>query len=86
MSYHACTEDAAPPKRRTPLALRVQKFLAGMHYPARKHELLACARSRGADEDVMVALLSLPDHHYNSPISLSCEVGRQAATTRPQHP
>jgi hypothetical protein len=84
MSDRARTEHAAPPKRRTPVALRVQKFLAGIHYPARKHELLACARSRGADEDVMMALLSLPDQHYNSPISLSCEVGRQAAATRPQ--
>jgi hypothetical protein len=66
------------PKPGTPTALRVQKFLAGERYPARKHEVLTRARQRGADEQVMLALLSLPERAYESPIALSCEVGRQA--------
>ena len=65
-------------KRCSPTPLRVQKFLAGLRYPARKHEVLARARERGADEQVMLVLLELPECAYESPIALSCEVGRQA--------
>lgn len=57
---------------------RVQKFLAGLRYPAAKDEVLACAHTRGADEEVLDALRTIPDRHYESPIALSCEVGRQA--------
>jgi hypothetical protein len=68
--------------RRTPTALRVQKFLGGLRYPARKHEVVRRAQERGADEQVMLALLRLPDRPYESPIVLSCEVGRQDEITR----
>ena len=64
-------------KRLTPF--RVQKFLAGLRYPAGKEDVLACAETRGADEQVMSALHRLPeDGEFDSPISLSCEVGRRA--------
>jgi hypothetical protein len=64
---------------------RVQKFLAGLRYPAAKDEVLACAHTRGADEQVLDALRSIPDRRYESPIALSCEVGRQLelANSRP---
>ena len=65
-----------------PSPFRVQKFLAGLRYPARKHEVLERARSRGADAQLISLLLLLPERDYESPISLSCEVGRQAATSR----
>lgn len=65
-----------------PSPFRVQKFLAGMRYPARKHEVLERARSRGADAQLMSLLLLLPDRDYESPISLSREVGRQAELSR----
>ena len=63
---------------RTLSPFRVQKFLARLRYPAGKDEVLACAHTRGADEEVLRALRSLPDRPYESPIALSCEVGRQA--------
>jgi hypothetical protein len=65
-----------------PSPFRVQKYLAGLRYPARKREVLERARSRGADAQLISLLLTLPDRDYESPISLSCEVGRQAALTR----
>lgn len=65
-------------KRSIPLALRVQKYLGGQRYPARKSELLARARECGADEQVKRALLEVPDRVYESPVALSCEIGRQA--------
>ncbi|HVL34082.1 MAG TPA: DUF2795 domain-containing protein [Burkholderiales bacterium] len=66
--------------RTIPTALRVQKYLGGLRYPASKSDVLARARQRGAevDEQVMLALLGLPERAYDSPITLSCEVGRQA--------
>jgi hypothetical protein len=36
------------------------------------------ARHKGADEETMRALACLPEREYESPISLSCEVGRMA--------
>jgi hypothetical protein len=65
-----------------PSSFRIQKFLAGLRYPARKHQVLERARSRGADEQLLRLLMVLPDRDYDSPISLSCEVGRQAAQAR----
>ncbi len=61
---------------------RVQKYLAGLRYPAAKKDVLACALLRGADEQVMGALLGLPERAYESPIVLSCEVSRQAERRR----
>jgi hypothetical protein len=61
-----------------PSPFRIQKYLAGLRYPARKHDLLERARSRGADEELLRVLGLLPDRHYESPVSLACEVGRQA--------
>lgn len=65
-----------------PSPFRIQKFLGGLRYPARKHEVMERARSRGADAQLMDLLASLPERDYESPISLSCEVGRQAEQAR----
>lgn len=55
----------------------MQKFLGGLRYPAGKLEVLERARSRGADAQLMSVLMLLPERDYESPVSLSCEVGRQ---------
>jgi hypothetical protein len=60
----------------------VQKFLAGIRYPARKHEVLERARSRGADAELLGVLTRLPERDYESPISVSCEIGRQIEQAR----
>jgi hypothetical protein len=65
-----------------PTPFRIQKFLGGLRYPARKHQVLERARSRGADAQLLGVLALLPERDYESPISLSCEVGRQAEQAR----
>jgi len=65
-----------------PSPFRVQKFLAGLRYPAGKHEVLERARSRGADAQLLSVLMLLPERDYESPVSLSCEVGRQCELAR----
>jgi hypothetical protein len=50
---------------------RIQKFLAGLRYPAIKPEMLERARVLGADDQVMRALVGLPDRSYDSPIAVS---------------
>lgn len=61
---------------------RVQKFLGGLRYPARKAQVLERARQRGADEQVMAALNRLPDRAWDSPISLSRDMGRPSRDLR----
>jgi hypothetical protein len=65
--------------RTRPTAFRVQKYLAGLRYPAAKPQILERARARGADEETLRALGCLPEREYASPIALSCGVGRVAA-------
>jgi len=60
-----------------PTPFRVQKYLAGVRYPARKEQVLERARLKGADEQVLAALDLLPELEYESPIALSCAVGRE---------
>jgi uncharacterized protein DUF2795 len=59
------------------MAFRIQKYLGGLRYPARKPQIVDRARELGADPPVIHALLSIPERTYESPIVLSCEVGRQ---------
>jgi hypothetical protein len=65
-----------------PSPFRVQKYLAGLRYPASKDDVVERARSRGADAQLLVLLTLLPERDYESPVSLSCEVGRQAERAR----
>lgn len=61
-----------------PSPFRVQKFLAGLRYPARKEDVINRAHERGADPQILNLLRRLPERPYESPVSLSREVGRQA--------
>jgi hypothetical protein len=63
---------------KAPSPFRVQKFLGGLRYPACKREVLERALERGADDEIMRLLVRLPERPYESPVSLSREVGRQA--------
>lgn len=65
-----------------PHPFRVQKFLAGIRYPARKGEVVERARLGGADAELLDVLTLLPEREYDSPISVSCEIGRQIEQTR----
>lgn len=63
-------------ERQVPNPIQVQKFLGGLDYPVDKSQILDKARSEGADENVMQALESIPDREYDSPVSVSKEVGK----------
>lgn len=63
-------------ERQVPNPIQVQKFLGGLDYPVDKSQILDRARSEGADENVMQALESIPDREYDSPVSVSKEVGK----------
>jgi hypothetical protein len=56
---------------------QVQSFLAGLRYPARKHDALDRARHLGAGREVLRALDRLPEGRYESPTSLSRQISRQ---------
>lgn len=49
----------------------VERYLAGVDYPASRQDLIDQARKNEADRDVMDTLNSLPDQTYHSPIDVS---------------
>jgi hypothetical protein len=59
-----------------PEFIEVQKYLAGIDYPATKEQLIEHAQSRGASQDILQALASLPDGEYDGPNKVSSAVAR----------
>ena len=42
------------------------RYLNGVHFPAKKEDLLRLARDNGAEEDVIEVIEALPDEQYQS--------------------
>lgn len=61
----------------------VEKYLAGVDYPASRQDLIDRARKNSAGRDVMDTLGSLPDQTYHSPIDVSkAMAGSEITSTR----
>ncbi len=56
--------------------IHLQKYLAGMDYPANKKDLVKHAKEKGADENVIYTLEKLPEREYNGPAGVAKEVGK----------
>ncbi|HLI36464.1 MAG TPA: DUF2795 domain-containing protein [Streptosporangiaceae bacterium] len=56
--------------------IKVQKFLAGVDYPATKEQLIEHARGRKADGEALRALDSIPDREYDGPNAVSQAIAR----------
>jgi hypothetical protein len=56
--------------------IRVQKFLAGVDYPATKDQLVRHARRNEADDQALRALQNIPDEEYGGPDAVSQAVAR----------
>jgi hypothetical protein len=54
----------------------VEKYLAGIHFPTEKENLLNNARKKDAPEEVIVILSKMPDKTYRSPIDITKEIGK----------
>jgi hypothetical protein len=57
----------------TPNPIQMQKYLGGLDYPAGRDDIVAHAREKGADSDVIVHLEALPDRTYDGPNAVSKE-------------
>lgn len=55
----------------------VEKYLAGVDYPASRQDLIDKAKKNKADRDVMDILDNLPDQTYHSPIDVSKAMARE---------
>ncbi len=55
--------------------IQLQKYLAGMDYPASKDDVVRRAAENGADDDVRSTLEQLPDVSFDSPAAVSKAVG-----------
>jgi uncharacterized protein DUF2795 len=51
--------------------VRVQKFLAGIKYPATKKQLIDYARDNQADDVALATLHDLPEREYGGPDEVS---------------
>ena len=54
----------------------VEKYLAGMHFPAEKNKLISNAHSKDAPNDVINLINRLPEKTYTSPIDITKEIGK----------
>jgi hypothetical protein len=54
----------------------VEKYLAGMRYPAEKNKLCINAQNRKAPKDVIDLINKLPEKIYTSPIDITKEIGK----------
>jgi hypothetical protein len=54
----------------------VEKYLAGMHYPAERKKLINNAQNKEAPDNVMELLNKLPEKTYTSPIDITKEIGK----------
>lgn len=59
----------------TPNPIQIQKFLSGVDYPVQRDQLVAHARSKGADKQVLDALHRIPDRRYDGPNAVSAAIG-----------
>jgi hypothetical protein len=55
--------------------IQLQKYLAGMDYPASKDDVVRRAAENGADDDIRSTLEQLPDDSFDSPAAVSKAVG-----------
>ncbi|AJX35605.1 DUF2795 domain-containing protein [Burkholderia oklahomensis] len=61
---------------KAPSPVDIQKTLKGMDYPASKDDVVRCAERSHADGDVIDMLRRIPDRQYDTPASVSKEVGK----------
>jgi hypothetical protein len=57
--------------------IQLQKYLGGVDYPTDKKTLIERAKEKGADDDVIQTLRSLPVDRFNSPNDVSEALGKK---------
>lgn len=55
----------------------IQKFLAGVDYPADRDDLVEAAEGNSAPPEVLAAIRGLPDEDYNSPTEVMVAFGEE---------
>lgn len=61
------------PNKASPAA--IERYLKGIHYPAKKNDLIKQAQNNGAPDDVMNVLNRFEDKEYGSTVDVAKEVG-----------
>jgi hypothetical protein len=58
--------------------IQMQKYLSGVDYPCDRDELVAHARSHGADDQVLQGLEAMPNRTFDGPNAVSEEYAKQS--------
>ncbi len=53
----------------------VFEYLNGLAYPAKKEQIIECARSHGADRNIIRVLTDIEDREYKGPNDLGSALG-----------
>lgn len=64
------------PHHMTVNPVQLQKYLGGLDYPVSREDLVRRAQEKGADQNVLSTLRSLPREEFNSPNDVSEAVGQ----------
>lgn len=59
-----------------PNPIQIQKYLAGIDYPASRDTIVETAEKEGADSAILDALRAIPDGTYDSPTAVSSAVSK----------
>jgi len=62
--------------RRGGITIEIERALKGMHYPAKKQDLVNQAKQNNATQDVIQTIENLPSDNFNSPIDVQKAFGR----------
>lgn len=54
--------------------LEVQRFLAGLNYPAKKERIISHAKSQNAPSGMLDTLEHIDNHEYGGPVELASEI------------
>jgi hypothetical protein len=54
----------------------LQKYLAGVEYPATRQDLADAAGDNGAPDDVLETIEAMPEREYMNPADVSKEAGK----------
>ncbi|HEX4205932.1 MAG TPA: DUF2795 domain-containing protein [Ktedonobacteraceae bacterium] len=56
----------------------VEKYLAGVDYPARKQDLIKRAEQNNAPQEVLDTIKRMPDETFNKPTDVAKAIGQFA--------
>jgi hypothetical protein len=59
------------------MTIEIERSLKGIHYPAKKQDLVNQAKQNNAAQDVLQTIKNLPSDNFNSPVDVQKAFGQE---------